>query len=455
MHTSTLFRLLLTAAVAVCAPVFAQGPLAPPVGPPAASMKTLDEIHAAVISTADVRTPVNATTCPPDATYTHVISTPGSYYLPAGITAAAGKGGIRITAERVTLDLNGFSITGTTGNIGLSIEGANATVRNGFLKTWATHGVSGSQFGTTLTDLKVSNVTGRGIDLGGKGCLVEGCMVRTAQRGITAAGNASICRNCTVDDIDAAEVTYGIWSVVVVDCAVTDLVSTAAPGNGITAAILGETVSRCNVRGPISGAGVVNYINGDTVEDCAVSTSSAPASSGNACTGITGNVVSRCHIDHFIGNTTSAISGIEAVRVSDCVVQAVSNTGSGLAYGIEANSLATTPTRSGFVDIMSVTGCVVSGIETTGIYTSGSAVVTGCRVSSCGTYGIDLANGTARDNHTSNSSTGLRIATAGLATGNYSQGDTTGYSFGASVRAGSILTTGGTGAFDPTANIDL
>ena len=96
----------------------AQGPLTPP-GAPAATMKTLGQL--------EPRTAIS------NANYT--ISQPGSYYLTTNLTATGH--GITISADNVTLDLNGFSLTGDldTGDYGIQIGGnfsyKNIAVRNG------------------------------------------------------------------------------------------------------------------------------------------------------------------------------------------------------------------------------------------------------------------------------------------------------------------------------------
>src|SRR5947207_1497513 len=74
-------------------PLLAQGALTPP-GAPAPTMKTLAQI--------EPRTPISV--------LPFTISTPGSYYFTGNLTATADGVAITVSAENVTIDLNGFTL---------------------------------------------------------------------------------------------------------------------------------------------------------------------------------------------------------------------------------------------------------------------------------------------------------------------------------------------------------
>src|SRR4051812_21725528 len=77
---------------------FAQGSLAP-AGAPAPLMKTLDQL--------EPRTPISSVP--------YTITNAGSYYLTTNLTATAGNNGIIVSADHVTIDLNGFMLSGAGG----------------------------------------------------------------------------------------------------------------------------------------------------------------------------------------------------------------------------------------------------------------------------------------------------------------------------------------------------
>jgi len=124
----------------------AQGPLTPPPGTPAPTMKSLSDLDAkltTLLAKADPRTPLSQATM--DAAGGHItINTSGSYYLSSNLTNATNPGWawvINITAPDVTLDLNGYTVS-LTGNASYAvyvsapaggIAISNVTVRNGTL----------------------------------------------------------------------------------------------------------------------------------------------------------------------------------------------------------------------------------------------------------------------------------------------------------------------------------
>ena len=124
---------LLVVGALVLIPVlaFGQGALTPP-GAPAPTMKTLDQVEA--------RVPISQ-----PASFPIVIAQAGSYYLTGNITGASNTDGIRISANDVTIDLNGFAMIGAGGNgdgVNVSTALSNITVRNGVLRTWGHQGMN-------------------------------------------------------------------------------------------------------------------------------------------------------------------------------------------------------------------------------------------------------------------------------------------------------------------------
>lgn len=173
----------------------AQGALTPP-GAPAATMKSLDQI--------EPRTIVNATNTPGDAINAFIISQPGSYYLTTNLLGVSGKNGIEITANNVTLDLNGFAVQGVSGiAAGILLENVitNITVRNGAVSSWGSGGVycvSASSANVVVEDVNVSaNTNGGGIILNGPG-VVRGCNCQNNGSGIICSGG--LVSDCTADN---------------------------------------------------------------------------------------------------------------------------------------------------------------------------------------------------------------------------------------------------------------
>jgi len=87
-----------------------------------------------------------------------IISEPGMYFLDRNLNAAGATPAIDITASNVTLDLNGYTITGPGGKQGTGIRVRNAQgvrVRNGRLVNFAFHVMVANSANVNVSDLQV------------------------------------------------------------------------------------------------------------------------------------------------------------------------------------------------------------------------------------------------------------------------------------------------------------
>lgn len=141
--------------------VQAAGGLTPPPGPPAPTMKSLDEIY----NCFEKRTRITALPA--------VINTDGSYFLDADLNiAAAGVNGITLaaTVKKVAIDLGGRSLSGLPGT-GHGIDasamtGGTVAIRNGTLSGFGGDAVRAPACRVLAADLEIYDQGGRGIACG-------------------------------------------------------------------------------------------------------------------------------------------------------------------------------------------------------------------------------------------------------------------------------------------------
>ena len=234
-------RLAAVAMLAILTPpiptAFAQGSLTPP-GAPAPTMKSLDQIEA--------RTIVNAATTPGDATNLFIISQPGSYYLTANVVpfhflGGIAKNGIGIMANNVTLDLNGFALQGSLGNIGIYIPNAqtNLTVRNGTISDWNSYGVYSESPAAQNLVFERLNVSAcdTGFVLRGTGVVRYCNCVNNVNQGIVFVFNGNVTGSTADSNGTGISLNHGLVS----DCSAQN-----NDADGIS--IYNGTVSGCLVR---------------------------------------------------------------------------------------------------------------------------------------------------------------------------------------------------------------
>jgi hypothetical protein len=310
-------------------------------------MKSLAEV--------EPRTPISA--------LPFTISTAGSYYLTANLTAAAGGAGISITAGSVTLDLGGFTLTGnaTSGSgvvVGVSgSEVAHVTIKNGALVGWQFFGVD-ARYGNSMV---FTGLSGGGNYSGGTGnggglyigddSLVQDCTFSGTGNGFRITGEHNRLVNCRASYGTSAFYTeaglntftsctavhagagFDVWARDVVrDCEVIDCTF------GVTIGSAGA-VKNCVVRGIASTAeGITIFGTGAVVESNIVSghTVGIKTETGAAGALIIKNWVSQSSVRNFeilAGNKVAEI-------VSAPASGAISGNTGGAGVGTSTNPWA-------------------------------------------------------------------------------------------------------------------
>jgi len=118
------------------------------------------------------------------------ITSPGSYRLTGSLALAAGLTGIMVSADFVTIDLNGFEIAGPIVCSGTPATCPAIAQGDGITRT-------GVPTGTTVTGGTVRGMPGQGLLLG-FGALVENmAIVGNSGSGVSASGS-SIIRNSRI-----------------------------------------------------------------------------------------------------------------------------------------------------------------------------------------------------------------------------------------------------------------
>ncbi len=272
-------------------------------------MKSLDQIEA--------RTPIQS--LPGDLSDQYVISQPGSYYLTAGITGASGMNCILVSASKVTIDLNGFSLDGGNGQSGIVAVGQKGVVvRNGIFANWAGSAISISGPGARLEKLSFYSCVGGAAFLGTGAhvtdCSVENCGSVT-KPALSILNNGHIS-NCIVHGGGAR--TNGDGIVVDYGSFVENCVASENGGSGIVANGGLVRIHNCN-----SSANAANgvLVAGTTYCDISDSTCSENGTSANK-------------------NTTAGILLAQSGRADHCVC--IGNVGRGIAADAgSANNVVT------------------------------------------------------------------------------------------------------------------
>jgi hypothetical protein len=208
--TGAVIGALLLGFVAVLASVVGAGPLDPPSGP-GPTMKTLQEV--------EPRTPLTI-----GAVAQQLIDQPGSYYLTANVNRTATSPAILITADRVTIDLNGFSIVnGGTGTSAIVAGGVGTrtgiAIRNGTIRGFTSSGIDlGAARDVVIEDV-VLDATGTGVSSTGEDVVARRVTAQDGSIGLSLAGARARVEDCVVEDNTLTGISVAAYAVIT-DCTV-------------------------------------------------------------------------------------------------------------------------------------------------------------------------------------------------------------------------------------------
>lgn len=106
------------------------------------------------------------------------ITNSGSYYLVKPLFGSDGNYGIAISANEVKLDLNGFSLNGTSNSLSaiiVTVPAENISIRNGVIRNWGEFGVNAtSAFDVVMVDVKAFG-NGYGGLYAGQNAILDRC----------------------------------------------------------------------------------------------------------------------------------------------------------------------------------------------------------------------------------------------------------------------------------------
>ena len=290
----------------------AQGPLTPP-GAPAPTMKTLDQLDAKL----EKRTPISS--------LPFTISAGGSYYLTASLSVpAAGTSGITIAADNVTLDLNGFALTGVaTSGSGVLVSGArrNLWIGNGTIHACANGVSASSATDSHFERLRLTNNGLVGINAGAS-AIVKDCIAElNGSAGIGGGDNVKVI-GCSVLD-------NGGYGIKIDDNGEVHKCLAFSNGSLGIQTVVGGSITECIASE--NGTGGIDVSSSSLVKDCV-----ARLNNGIGIFGNTSNRIVGCTSTNNSTNDGIRVVGLNVVADNTCN----SNGNGGTLAGIHATGNA-------------------------------------------------------------------------------------------------------------------
>jgi hypothetical protein len=284
-ETTTIRATLILCSFLLPSPGFAQGLLTPP-GPPAPTMKRLDQVEPRTLITSLPCTTTNS----------------GAYYLGANLTGVFGTNGITIAVNNVTIDLNGFALFGVPGSlhgITSSTNLSDISILNGRLRYWGGCGINLSNCDTVLLkEVKVNANSAAGLAAGTDAQVID-CVCVGNSGGAIVASHFSTIRNCLCNYNSSSGITVG----------------------------LNSTVSGCSMYN--NGSTEINAFLGNcNISDCVM------FSQNQTCILVTGG----CYVHHNNCNGNGSGGSVTCIHATGSNNRIQANQVSGAAFGIKIDA---------------------------------------------------------------------------------------------------------------------
>ncbi len=380
------FALLASALAAVAH----AGPLAPPPGPIAPSMKTLEQV--------EPRIPIGPDTTPGDpANSTYRITQPGSYYLTEDLVGEVDKIGILIEASDVTVDLRGFTLTGQPAvslawpAIYANFGRTNISVHDGTVVGWSGGGVfldpdplfdPGTARGE-VRRLRVRDCGGDGIRCE-QNSIVEDCVVAGCDGyGIRLTRDGGRVSRCLVIGSSLTGILTNIDSVVEMCTAREN--GTGGIGVGSRSVVVGCTAE--NNGGP--GSAGISVGIGCSVRDCVSSSNNDQGLRIAGDSTVTGCVSRNNGGEGYVDQT--GVGSFEGIVFDKCIAYQNGEEGFNLQQSAQLSAcIANQNTLCGFLveDGSTLTRCTSTDNAQCGITALDALRLSGCVVAGNGTGGV-------------------------------------------------------------------
>ena len=406
--------LLMLGLAALAGSACGQGSLTPP-DAPGPTMKSLEEMQPRTLIVSLPATLAN----------------PGSYFIETNLVCTSDNtDGITITANNVTIDLCGFTISRTGSGTGYGILQSTSigtlTVRNGTVKGWTT-GIRAlgqrNQFQNIVVENNVAGLwTGSSAVL--SGCGAFGNVGDTAGYGLYAGDGSTITR-CTASSNRAtggSASCYGIRGgagAVITECVALGNRPSAGLSCGIYAGA-GSTIRRCASTENDSG---IDAEGGSSISDCFATRNYTVGVTASEACNVSGSLIAL--------NGTIGLNGSSGCLVDRCLVS--SNGSQGIMVGIGSSVKDCDVADNGLTGIDAGSDCHLLrnhcvGNNGSAIYVNGQGTRIENNLCTLNVYGIRLN----QDNN--------------LVLGNVARANSAGdYSLGSFNNYGAILTNPGMG----------